>query len=83
MKLKFGDLFSDMMKDKEIMGALSLISQLGLTMISCILVCFFLFLFLEHKFHLPRIFLILGLGLGIISGFYSCYKILKKFYEQS
>ncbi|MBC8385979.1 MAG: AtpZ/AtpI family protein [Candidatus Cloacimonetes bacterium] len=69
--------------DKEILQYLSLITQLGLTVIVSIMIFFFLFLYLDRKFQTKGILIAIGTFLGVISGIYNGYTILKKFYEKS
>ncbi len=69
--------------DKEIIKHLGLLTQLGLTVISSILILFFLFLYLDKRFETNGILMAVGIVLGVVTGVYSAYRILKKFYEKS
>ena len=58
---------------------LGLVTQLGLTIIACILVSLFIGLFLDRVFGTKGIFIIIFLPIGIGAGFRTVYKeILKK-----
>ncbi len=69
--------------NKELLLNISLISQLGSTMIGSILIIFFIFLFLDKKFQTNGILLLVGILLGVILGLFSSYRLLKKFYEKT
>jgi len=68
------------MKKKDNLGYyLSLITQVGLTIIASILVGLFLGMFLDEIFKTEGVFLMIFLLFGIIGGFLNAYKqILKK-----
>ncbi|MBT3261351.1 hypothetical protein HOC37_05415 [bacterium] len=68
----------DQKKPMELAEYFTLITQLGLVMISQIFIFFFLGLFLVKKFHLPNIFILLFVLVGIISGFYFTYALIRK-----
>ena len=61
---------------QQIMRALALLSQIGLIMISNIGLGFLGGYFLDNYLGTELIFKLIGLLLGIISGFYSNYKII-------
>lgn len=60
----------------QIAEMLSLISQLGITMLVCILGCFFIGKFIDDKLNTGSIFTIVFLVLGIGGAFMSVYKIV-------
>jgi F0F1-type ATP synthase assembly protein I len=68
--------------DQTILKYFGLVSQLGLSFISAFLILFFLFLFLDKKLKTNGILLIIGTILGVASGIFTAYKILKKYYEK-
>ncbi len=69
--------------DREIIKHLGLLTQLGLTVISSILILFFLFLYLDKRFKTNGILMAVGILLGVVAGVFSAYRILKNFYEKS
>lgn len=58
---------------REIMRNFALVTQVGLTMVSCILVAMVFGLWLAD---LPGA--IVGMIIGVAAGFYSCYRMLMK-----
>ncbi len=68
--------------DKELLRHLSLLGQLGLTVISSILIFFFVFLYLDRKLQTGGILVGVGVFLGVIAGVIAAYKLLKGFYEK-
>ena len=65
-------------KDYTFLRMLALLTQLGISMLTCIFLCMFIGKFLSERLHADWIFLIFLL-LGILSGFRSCYKIISRF----
>ena len=63
---------------KEVFEGLGLVAQLGVTMVVNILIFFFIGLFIEKKLHLKGIPIIIGVFCGIVSGAFTCYKLIKK-----
>ncbi|MDP8242245.1 MAG: AtpZ/AtpI family protein [Candidatus Celaenobacter antarcticus] len=63
---------------KEIFEGLGLVAQLGFTMVVNILIFFFIGLIIEKKWHLKGIPIMIGVFCGVISGAFSCYKLIKK-----
>ncbi len=63
---------------KKILQALSLLTQLGLMILANLAVGFFLGTLLDNILHTAVIFRIIGLLLGIVSGFYSVYRLVLK-----
>ena len=68
--------------DKELLRHLSLLGQLGLTVITSILIFFFVFLYLDRKLQTGGILVGVGVFLGVIAGVLAAYKLLKGFYEK-
>ena len=64
----------------EALKYLSLISQVGFTMVTPVLLCTFVGIKLEEKFHFPciLIFLLLGVISGCMSGYRLIMNSLKK-----
>lgn len=58
----------------EALKYLSLISQVGFTMVTPVLLCTFVGIKLEEKFHFP--FILIFLLLGVISGCMSGYRLI-------
>ncbi|MDY6915933.1 MAG: AtpZ/AtpI family protein, partial [Candidatus Cloacimonadota bacterium] len=54
--------------DKEIIKHIGLIAQLGLIMISSILILFFLGLYLDKLLHAGGVLAIVGIVLGVFTG---------------
>ncbi len=69
--------------NKELLTHIGLVSQLGLTVVSAILISFFVFLYLDRKFHTDGILIIVGVLMGVFSGLLAAYKLLKKFYKKN
>lgn len=67
--------------DPEILKYLSLITQLGLTMISSIVIFLLIGHWIDKIYSTANIFLIIGMILGIGGGILSNYMLLRKFYE--
>jgi len=65
--------------NSELLTYISLITQVGLTFIISLLIFFFLFLYLDRKFQTNGILLGIGTLLGVFSGFYTSYRLTKKF----
>lgn len=68
--------------DREILKYISLITQLGLIMVSSILIFFFTGLFLDKLFLTGHIITIVCIVLGVFTGGFTVYKTLMKFYEK-
>lgn len=67
--------------NKEWYKYFSLISQLGLVVVSSILIFFFLFLYLDRKFNTNGILMAVGVFLGVITGVLGAYRLLRKIYR--
>ncbi len=66
--------------DPSLLKYLSLITQLGLSMISSIVIFLLIGRWLDSLLETENVFLITGIILGILSGILSNYMLLKKFY---
>ncbi|MFO7897244.1 MAG: AtpZ/AtpI family protein [Candidatus Cloacimonadales bacterium] len=64
--------------NSDIMKHFSLITQLGLVVVSALLLCFFLGLYIERKFPSGGIWLAAGTILGVLSGGLAAFRLLKK-----
>ena len=69
-------------KDKNVMKYLTLMGQVGLVMVLSILFSFLVFYYLGKKLNILEFAMPFGILLGVFSGFYSVYKLLKKFFEE-
>lgn len=65
-------------KDYTFLRMLALITQLGISMLTCIFLCMLVGRFLSERLDADWIFLIF-LILGILAGFRSCYTIILRF----
>lgn len=65
-------------KDYTFLRMLALITQLGISMLTCIFLCMLAGKFLSEKLHVDWIFPVFLL-LGILAGFRSCYTIISRF----
>lgn len=66
--------------DKDVIATLSLISQLGLSMIVPILLCTYIGVWLEKEIDFP--FTIIFIVLGILAGVRSVYALLKAYLKK-
>lgn len=66
--------------DPALLKYLSLITQLGLTMISSIVIFLLIGRWADKLLDTKNLFLIIGIICGIISGIFSNYLLLRKFY---
>lgn len=65
-------------KDYTFLRMLALITQLGISMLTCIFLCMIIGKFLAQQLHIDWVVLVFLL-LGILAGFRSCYKIIMRF----
>ena len=65
-------------KDYRFLRMLALITQFGISMLTCIFLCMLIGRFLSEKLQLDWIFPVFLL-LGILAGFRSCYTIILRF----
>ncbi|MBT3756813.1 MAG: AtpZ/AtpI family protein [Candidatus Cloacimonetes bacterium] len=68
--------------NSELIKYISLISQLGFTIIGSILLFLAGAIFLERKFQTEGILILVGVLIGVISGVFAAYKLLKKTLEK-
>lgn len=66
---------------KEIARALSLLSQIGISMLVPIFICFFIGSFIDKIFDTSPIFMLIFILLGIGGGFRSIYMLTRDFHE--
>ncbi len=66
--------------DPTLLKYLSLITQLGLSMISSIIIFLLIGRWLDNMLDSQNIFLMIGIIFGILSGILSNYILLRKFY---
>lgn len=65
---------------KEVYQSLALITQLGISMIVPIFLCFFLGVFLEKRINFP--FTVILFILGALAGFRNVQVLVKSFYKK-
>ncbi|AZO93939.1 AtpZ/AtpI family protein [Halocella sp. SP3-1] len=63
---------------RMVIQALALLTQLGLAVLANIAVGFFLGRLLDNVLHMDSFFSIIGIILGVLSGFYSVYRLVIK-----
>lgn len=68
--------------NNELLKYISLITQLGLTVISSILIFLVGAIYLEKKFQTDGILILVGVLIGAAAGVFAAYKILKKTLEK-
>ncbi len=66
--------------NSELLKYISLITRVGTTFIFSLLIIFFLFLFLDKKLQTNGILLGIGTLLGVFAGFYTVYRLVKKYF---
>ena len=66
-------------KDYSFLRMLALITQLGISMLTCIFLCMIAGKFLAEAAILTVIGGLIGIILGILAGFRSCYTIILRF----
>ena len=69
--------------NNELLKYISLITQLGLTVISSILLFLVGALYLEKKFQTDGVLILAGVLIGVTVGVFASYKLLKKTLEQN
>jgi len=67
--------------DRNISKYLTLIGQTGLTMVISIVAGLLLGVWLDQKFSSQPLFLAIFILLGIFVGFFSCYKLIVRFFN--
>jgi ABC-type cobalamin transport system permease subunit len=68
--------------NKELLKHFGLITQLGLSVITSILIFTFGFIYLDRKLHTEGKLIIIGVVLGVIAGIMAAYKLIRRFYEK-
>ncbi len=68
--------------NKEILRNIGLVTQLGLVVISSLLIFFFVFLYLDNKFQTKGVLSIAGVLLGVSAGILGAYRLLKRVYQK-
>jgi F0F1-type ATP synthase assembly protein I len=63
---------------REIFHSIGLVTQLGLTMALNIVILFFVGLWIDRKWNLKGIPIIVFTILGVATGAFSCYKLLQR-----
>ncbi|MCD6181780.1 MAG: AtpZ/AtpI family protein [Candidatus Cloacimonetes bacterium] len=65
----------------EIMRYISLFTQVGLSVVSALLICFFGFLYLDRLLHTNGVLMIVGTILGVAAGMYAGYRQISRFFR--
>ena len=68
--------------NSELLKYISLVTQLGLTVISSILIFLVGAIYLEKKFQTDGILILIGVLIGVAVGVLSAYKLLKRYLEK-
>lgn len=68
--------------NNELLKYINLITQLGLTIISSILIFLVGAIYLEKKFQTEGILILVGVLIGVAVGVFAAYKLLKKTLEK-
>ena len=68
--------------NSELIKHISLVTQLGLTVVSSILIFLVGAIYLEKKFQTDGILILIGVLIGVAVGVLSAYKLLKKTLEK-
>jgi len=68
--------------NNELLKYINLITQLGLTIISSILIFLVGAIYLEKKFQTEGILILVGVLFGVAVGVFAAYKLLKKTLEK-
>ena len=66
--------------NKELLTHFGLITQLGLSVITPILIFTFGFIYLDRKLHTEGKLIIIGVILGVIAGIVAAYRLIRRFY---
>ena len=66
----------------ELLKYISLVTQLGLTVISSILIFLVAAIYLEKKFQTDGKLILVGVLIGVVAGVFAAYKLLKKTFEK-
>ena len=68
--------------NSELIKYISLVTQLGLTVISSILIFLVGAIYLEKKFQTDGVLILIGVLIGAAAGVLSAYKLLKRYLEK-
>jgi len=68
--------------NSELIKYISLVKQLGLTVISLILIILLGAIYLEKKFQTDGVLILIGVLIGAAAGVLSAYKLLKRYLEK-
>lgn len=68
--------------NNELLKYISLITQLGLTIISSILIFLVGAIYMEKKFQTEGVLILVGVLIGVAVGVFAAYKLLKKTLEK-
>ncbi len=68
--------------NNELLKYISLVTQLGLTVISSILIFLIGALYLEKKFQTEGVLILVGVLIGVVVGVFVAYRLLKKSIEK-
>ena len=68
--------------NSELIKYISLVTQLGLTVISSILIFLVGAIYLEKKFQTDGVLILIGVLIGVAAGVFAAYKLLKKTLEK-
>jgi ATP synthase protein I len=67
----------------EIYRYLTLFSQIGLVVVSALLVCFFGFLWLDRVLHTGGVLMVVGIVVGVAAGFLAAYRLIARFFRDN
>ena len=68
--------------NNELLKYISLVTQLGLTIISSILIFLVGAIFLEKRFQTDGVLILIGVLIGVVAGIFAAYRLLKKTLEK-
>jgi len=68
--------------NSELLKYINLITQLGLTVVSSILIFLAGAIYLEKRFQTDGVLILVGVVLGVSVGIFAAYKLLKKTFEK-
>ena len=68
--------------NSELIKYINLVTQLGLTVISSILIFLVGAIYLEKKFQTDGILILIGVLIGVAAGVLTAYKLLKRYLEK-
>lgn len=69
--------------NSELLKYINLITQLGLSVVSSILIFLAGAIYLEKKFQTDGVLILVGVLLGVFVGIFAAYKLLKKTFEKN